>query len=92
VEYAVAVLCFVTAVLAMQGYITRSLQGKMRGAADTIGQQYDRTNTVSAEVHNYQHSTDTVTSTTEVGGVTTTTINTDFSESTSDDIRETIGP
>lgn len=91
-EYAVAVLCFVTAVLAMQGYITRSLQGKMRRAADTIGEQYDRTNTVSSATHTSSSNTNTSVNTTEVGGVTTTTIRTGFTERETDRSTETIGP
>ncbi len=91
-EYAVALLCFITAVLAMQEYITRSLQGKMRKTADSIGDQYDRTNTVSSATHTFNSGVNTRTDTIEVGGRTTTTINSRFTESESDRAAERIGP
>ena len=92
VEYAVAILCFITALLAMQGYISRSLQGKMRVSADAVGEQYDRTSTSGSSTHTYNHTSNTVTTTSEVAGVSTTTINTDFSENETDNRSETIGP
>ena len=44
-EYAVIIAVIVAALLTMQVYIKRSLQGKLRSAADEIGQQYDPKNT-----------------------------------------------
>lgn len=40
VEYAVLIACLVAAFIAMQIYIKRSLQGRFKGAADEIGDQY----------------------------------------------------
>lgn len=46
-EYAVIIACIVAALLAMQVYVKRGIAGRLRSAADEIGQQYDPTNTVS---------------------------------------------
>ena len=44
-EYAVIIACIVGALLTMQVYIKRGIQGKLRSAADDIGRQYDPGNT-----------------------------------------------
>lgn len=44
-EYAVIIACIVAALLAMQVYVKRGIAGKLRSAADDIGQQYDPGNT-----------------------------------------------
>ena len=41
IEYAVAITCVVAALLAVQFYMQRALQGRMRNASDQIGEQYD---------------------------------------------------
>lgn len=46
-EYAMAIACIVAALLAMQHYIKRATEGKLRDAADTIGGQYDAQHTYS---------------------------------------------
>ena len=46
-EYAVVIACIVGALLSMQVYIKRAVSGKLRSAADDIGQQYDPGNTTS---------------------------------------------
>lgn len=53
-EYAVVVLALVLALLAMQGYIRRGMQGKLRQAADSLGQQYAPANTTGK--HSLSHS------------------------------------
>jgi len=40
-EYAVIIFCLVVGLVAMSKYIRRSMQGKLREAADELGQQYD---------------------------------------------------
>lgn len=46
-EYAVVVAVFISAILAMQIYLKRSVQGRLRETADSIGQQYSPGNTSS---------------------------------------------
>jgi hypothetical protein len=40
IEYAMIIVCLVAALFAMRIYIKRSIQGRMREAADSIGEQY----------------------------------------------------
>jgi Flp pilus assembly pilin Flp len=47
VEYAVLVACIVAAVIGMQIYIKRGIQGRLRQGGDEIGQQYSAGNTGS---------------------------------------------
>jgi len=44
IEYAMLVICLVAALLSMQHYIKRAAQGRLREAADSIGEQYDANN------------------------------------------------
>jgi uncharacterized protein (UPF0333 family) len=44
-EFAVLIICVVAALLGMQVYLKRAFQGKLRGAADEVGQQYSPRNT-----------------------------------------------
>jgi len=46
-EYAVVVACVVAALLGMQFYIRRGIQGKLRQAGDEIGEQYTPLNVES---------------------------------------------
>lgn len=46
-EYAVIIAVIVAALLAMQVYVKRGIQGRLRTAADEVGQQYDPGNTTS---------------------------------------------
>lgn len=39
-EYTVVVACLAAALIGMQIYIKRSIQGRIRGATDDIGEQY----------------------------------------------------
>jgi uncharacterized protein (UPF0333 family) len=39
-EYSMVILCVVTALVAMQYYIKRAVQGRARESADSIGEQY----------------------------------------------------
>lgn len=47
-EYAMVVACLALALFAMQIYIKRSIQGKLRSAADEIGEQYSVKHTTSS--------------------------------------------
>ncbi len=40
-ELAIFIICLVMALIAMQGYILRSIQGGLRHSSDKIGGQYD---------------------------------------------------
>ena len=46
-EYTVLFCCIVAALIAMQIYIKRSIQGRLRNAADEIGEQYSAKTTNS---------------------------------------------
>lgn len=46
-EYTMVIACLVGALLAMQIYIKRSIQGRARDAADEIGEQYSAKTTTS---------------------------------------------
>lgn len=47
-ETALLILVIAAALLAMQVYLKRGIQGKLRGGTETIGAQYDPTNTNSS--------------------------------------------
>jgi Flp pilus assembly pilin Flp len=40
VEYTMVVICIAAALITMQYYIKRAIQGRMRESADSIGEQY----------------------------------------------------
>ena len=40
-EYTMAIICVMAALLTMQHYIKRAVEGKLREHADSIGDQYD---------------------------------------------------
>lgn len=47
VEYAVLIACIAAAIIGMQFYLKRGIQGRLRQGGDEIGQQYSATNTGS---------------------------------------------
>ncbi|MBM3244956.1 MAG: hypothetical protein FJZ15_04095 [Candidatus Omnitrophica bacterium] len=49
-EYAVIIAIVVAALIAMQAYMKRGLQGKLRSASDDIGEQYSPGRTTSDHV------------------------------------------
>lgn len=59
IEYAAVIFCIVAALLAMQTYIKRSLQGRLRQAGDNIGQQYSPGNTAGWSRLDYSSKTTT---------------------------------
>ena len=70
-EYAIIIAVVVAALLAMQVYIKRGVQGKLRSSTDDIGEQYSPGITTGA----YTTTTGSTTHESRVsGGVTTTTI------------------
>jgi hypothetical protein len=81
IEYAMVVICVVTGFLAMQGYITRRIQGKMRSTADSISERQYAPEATSGTVTAYHNQTvDTTVRTAEIQGVSTTTSNSTFKE------------
>lgn len=84
VEYSVFIVIFVLAIIAMQPYIIRSLQGGLRKSADSIGSQYEPTKTYVD--FNITSRSDIVTNVTvsEAGGQvnTTTVVTTNYDETT----------
>lgn len=91
-EYALVIVCVVAALLAMQIYIKRSVQGRMRQTADSIGEQYAPGNTTSDTTLTINSNSDTTATTTELDGTTTTTTESDFDETQSRSGTETVGP
>jgi len=53
VEYAMVIAILVGALLAMQIYLKRSIQGRVREAADEIGEQYSAKTTTSDIVQSF---------------------------------------
>ncbi|MBU1124497.1 MAG: hypothetical protein KKC84_00550 [Candidatus Omnitrophica bacterium] len=48
-----AITCIVAALIAMQGYLRRSIQGRLRSVADEIGQQYEPRATTGTSSSSY---------------------------------------
>ena len=46
-EYSVFIFCLVVALISMQVYIKRAMQGQLRRSADDVGEQFDATKTSS---------------------------------------------
>jgi len=83
IEFALVIFVIVAALLAMQGYFKRALQGRWKKTADDIGEQYSFENTDSSMTLVVNTTSTTVTNTTEINGTTNTTVRTDFNETTS---------
>ena len=82
-EFAVLIVCIVGALVAMQFYIARSLQGRHRQTANTIGEQYDSRRTTADISTNFTYDSVTVVNTTDIDGRTTITTQADFNEDNS---------
>jgi len=91
-EYAVLIVCVVAGLIAMQIYITRGMQGKLRQTADTIGEQYAPGNTTADITQAFNYISNTVTNTTENEGRTITTTSANFNETQTRVGTETVGP
>lgn len=83
-EFTIIIACIVAALLAMQVYIKRAVQGKLRSAADDIGRQYDPKNTISDIIISQNSDVTTTIESEEVDGelktTTTVTINSETEE------------
>jgi Flp pilus assembly pilin Flp len=80
IEFAIILFVVVVALLAIQGYFKRALQGRWKQAADSIGEQYSFENTISNITLVINSTSTTITNTTEKEGITNTTTRTDFKE------------
>jgi hypothetical protein len=90
-EYAVFTVVLVAALLAMQAYISRALQGKHRQSADSIGEQYDALNTSSDIQQTFNSTSYTVIRTTDINGTINSTSTTGFEENNRRWGNETVG-
>jgi len=70
-EYAVLIVVIIAALIAMQVYLKRGLQGRLRESSDQIGDQFSPGYTVSNKV---MSSGSAVTESRQAGGAVTTTI------------------
>jgi len=70
-EYAVLIVVIIAALIAMQVYLKRGLQGRLRESSDQIGEQFSPGYTVSNRVTT---SGSSVTETRQAGGSVTTAI------------------
>lgn len=91
-EYAVVIVCVVAGLIAMQIYITRSMQGRLRQSADSFGEQYAPGNTSADITQTFNYFSNTVSNTTENAGATITTTHSDFNETQVRSGTETVGP
>ncbi|MFC1708478.1 hypothetical protein ACFL2J_00260 [Candidatus Omnitrophota bacterium] len=92
-EYAIFFVCFIIAIIAMQKYIMRALQGRFRETAQGIGTQYDPGDT---SVNFWTNSSSDSTTTTDVevdftGNLSTTTVITTNSDESTRWGSETVG-
>ena len=72
-EYAVLIIIIIVALLSIQVYIKRGIQGRLKSASDDIGDQYSNGNTnVMSTVHTVSYTHDTF-----VKGETVSTLNND---------------
>ena len=77
-EYAILVVIVIGALLSIQVYVKRGLQGRMKDSADNIGSQYSPDNTEYSKTV----TTNSISGDTNVGGVVTRTIEQDESRTT----------
>jgi len=80
-EYALIIAVVVGALIAMQVYVKRGLQGKLKDSADQIGEQYSPGYTTGM----IETQTDTTTSESLENGVTSTDSTTAQNKTTEDD-------
>ncbi|MDO8748249.1 MAG: hypothetical protein Q7J72_03920 [Candidatus Omnitrophota bacterium] len=96
-EYAIVIGAVVIALLVMQAYVRRSLQGKFKVIADDLGQQYNPYNTTSDMNITFESDTQTETFTNVTTDATgkekreTTTNTTIFNETQTRQGSETVG-
>jgi Flp pilus assembly pilin Flp len=72
-EYAVIIAVVVAGLIAMQTYIKRGVQGKLRSSTDSIGEQYSPSNTTGTYTTTTSSVSEEVVTT---AGVTTTNVTT----------------
>ena len=90
-EFAVLAVCLVTGLIAMQGYISRAMQGRLRMQADSIGEQYAPGHTTSDTTQTFSSSSATITRTTDEEGLTNTTSTSNSTDTQTRSGTETVG-
>ena len=90
-EYAVLIVCIVGALIAMQVYVSRGIQGRHRQTADSIGNQYDPRDTNADFTETFTAGSNTTTNTTEINGTTISTTRADFFDAQTREGSETVG-
>lgn len=65
-EYSLLVAAIVVSLLAMQAYLKRSMQGKLKEISDDLGQQYNPENTTSDMNYTFTSDTQTASDTYEM--------------------------
>jgi hypothetical protein len=91
-EYAVVIVCVIAGLIAMQIYLTRAFQGRLRSTADNIGEQYAPGNTTADFTQTFLSNSFTVTNTIEDAGITNTTTVSDSNETQTRVGTERVGP
>jgi len=91
-EFALFILCVIAALVGMRAYISRGMQGSMKGAADSMGEQYDTTKTTGDTTLTLNSTSNTIVNTTEKDGVTKTTTNAISNETQVNSLNWTIAP
>jgi hypothetical protein len=81
-EYAILILIVIVALLAMQTYLKRGIQGRVRESSDNIGEAYSPSYTTSEFTRTSKSDTQ---ETIEPDGVTRTTINSREDDKTGDE-------
>ena len=79
-EFAVVIMCVVAALLAMQIYLKRGMQGRLRQAADELGSAYSPGNTSSDTWIEQSSTTTTTVKTEDYYGDLATTSKIEYSE------------
>lgn len=81
-EYSLVIFCIMAALLAMKTYVTRGVQGRLRGAVDNLGEQYAPLQTTSDISVIIDTDIDTVTNTIEENGEKYTETKTTYNHDT----------
>ncbi len=91
-EFALVIVVVVAALIAMQIYMKRAFEGKLKKNTDSIGEQYDPRNTTSDFLQTFSSRADTVTNSFDVGGQTNSTSTSNSVDSQTRSGTETVGP
>jgi uncharacterized protein (UPF0333 family) len=85
-EYAIIIAVIVAALIAMQSYIKRGIQGRMKASTDDIGEQFSAQNTSGTTQTNLN-----ATSTETISGGAQSTTATDTTQTQTKSVSENVG-